>query len=150
MTGTVTPAAQDIAAKVSRAFDRDQQLAVALNEAQQRLQAANDRLWRDCTPDGLAAVYGDLPQFETVQLEASLDNRSEVLSSSDPLGAIQEVYWEIHRAFIAYQHAAEDRRMLATDIGELIRELVAELQTVGWTEQEARDANVGELAQGDL
>ena len=150
MTGTVTPAAQQIAAKVSRAFDRDQQLAVALNEAQQRLQAANEKLWRGLHPDGLAAVYGHLPQFETVQLEASLDSGSEVLSSADPLGAIQEVSWEIHRAFIAYQHAAEDRRMLAADIGELIRELVAELQAVGWTEQEARDANVGELAQGDL
>jgi hypothetical protein len=85
-----------------------------------------------------------------VQLEASLDNDSEVLSSTDPLGGIQEVHWEIHRAFNAYQHAAEDRRMLAADIGELIRELVAELQAAGWTEQEARNANVHELAQGDL
>jgi hypothetical protein len=150
MTGTVTPAVQQIAAKVSRAFDRDQQLALALNEAQQRLQAANERLWRGLHPGGLDAVYGDLPQLETVQLEASLDSGSEVLSSPDPLGAIQEVHWEIHRAFIAYQHAAEDRRMLAADIGELVSGLVAELQAVGWTDQEARNANVHELAQGDV
>ena len=124
MTGTITPAARHIAAKISLAFDRDQELAVALNEAQQRLQAANEKLWRGLHPDGLAAVYGHLPQFEMVQLEASLDNGSEVLSSPDPLGAIQEVYWEIHRAFNAYQHAAEDRRMLAADIGELIAGLL--------------------------
>ncbi len=150
MTGTVTPAARQIAAQLSDAFERDQQLAVALNEAQQRLQAANEKLWRGLHPDGLAAVYGHLPQFETVQLEASLDNGSEVLSSPDPLGAIQEVYWEIHRAFNGYQHAAEDRRMLAADIGELSGARVAELQAIGWGEQEARDANVCELAQGDL
>jgi len=150
MTGTVTPAARQIAAKVSRAFDRDRQLAIALNEAQQRLQAANEKLWRGLHPDGLAAVYGHLPQFEMVQLEASLDNGSEVLSSPDPLGAIQEVYWEIHRAFNGYQHAAEDRRALAANTGELINSLVVELQAAGWTKQEARDANVHELAQGAL
>jgi hypothetical protein len=150
MTGTVTPAARRIAAQIADAFDRDQQLAVALNEAQQRLQAANERLWRGLHPDGLAAVYGHLPQFETVQLEASLDSGSEVLSSPDPLGAIQEVFWEIHRAFNGYQHAAEDRRMLASEIGELIRGLITELQSVGWDEQEARNANVRELAQGGL
>jgi hypothetical protein len=150
MTGTVTPAARHIAAQLADAFDRDQQFAVALNEAQQRLQTANEKLWKGLHPDGLAAVYGHLPQFDAVQLEASLDYGSEVLSSSDPLGAIQEVYWEIHRAFSGYQHAAEDRRMLAADIGELVSGLVAELQAAGWTEQEARNANVHELAQGDL
>ena len=150
MTGTVTPAARHIAAQNADAFDPDQQLAVALNEAQQRLQAANERLWRGLHPDGLAAVYGHLPQFETVQLEASLDSGSEVLSSPDPLGAIQEVFWEIHRAFNGYQHAAEDRRVLASEIGELIRGLITELQSVGWDEQEARNANVRELAQGEV
>lgn len=150
MTPAVTPTAREIAAKVSRAFDRDQQFAVALNEAQQRLQAANGKLWTGLHPEGLTAVYGHLPQFETVQLEASLDSGSEVVSSPDPLGAIQEVHWEIRRAFSAYLHAAEDRRMLAADIGELVSGLVAELQAGGWTEQEARSANVYELAQGDL
>jgi len=146
MTGTVPPGARRIAAQLADAFDRDQQLAVALNEAQQRLQAANEKLWRGLHPDGLAAVYGELPQFEAVQLEAALDTGSEVLSSLDPLGAIQEVYWEIHRAFVGYQHDAEDRRMLAADIGELIARFVAELQAIGWCEQEARNANVHELA----
>jgi hypothetical protein len=150
MTGTVTPAARRIAAQLADAFDRDQQLAVALNEAQQRLRAANEKLWRGLHPEGLAAVYGDLPQFEAVQLEASLDYGSEVLSSADPLGAIQEVFWEIHRGFSGYQHAAEDRRMLAADIGEQISGLVAELQAAGWSEQEARDADVRELAQGEV
>jgi hypothetical protein len=147
MTGTVSPTARQFAAKVSRAFERDQQLTVALNEAQQRLQAANERLWRGLHPDGIAAVYGHLPQFETVQLEASLDSGSEVLSSPDPLGTIQEVYWEIHRAFVGYQHAAEDRRQLAADIGELIRQLVDELLAAGWTEDAARNVDVHDLGQ---
>ena len=111
MSRSVTSAGRLLAARISQAFDQDQQLAIKLNEAQQRLQAANEKLWRGLHPDGLAAVYGDLPQFEAVKLEASLDTGSEVLSSPDPLGAIQEVYWEIHRAFVGYQHDAEDRRM---------------------------------------
>jgi len=57
-----------------------------------------------------------------VQLEAAVHSESEVLGSHDPLGAVQEVHWQIHDAHNDYQTAAEDRRQLAADIGELIRQ----------------------------
>lgn len=98
MTGTVSLVARQIAAKVSRAFDQDQQLAIRLNDAHSRLLAANDRLWSGLRLEGLAAVYGDHPQLEAVQLEASVHSDSDVLGSKDPLGAIQEVRWQIHDA----------------------------------------------------
>ncbi len=147
MTSTASPAARQIAAKVSRAFDQDQQLAIGLNDAHSRLLAANDRLWSGLRPEGLAAVYGDHPQFEAVQLESGVHSDSDVLGAKDPLGAIQEVHWQIHDAHNDYQTAAERRRQLAADIGEMIRLLVEELRAGGWTEDEARNVNVHELAQ---
>lgn len=131
---------------VADAFDRDQRLAVVLNDAQQRLVTANEQLWTELRPEGLAAIYGDLPQFETIQLEAAAESGSAVLASRDPLGEIQRVHWEIHCAHFAYQHAAEDRRQLAADTGELIARRVAALEATGWTEQDAREANVHDLA----
>jgi len=62
------------------------------------------------------------------------------------LGGLQEAHWTIHRAFCEYQQLAEDRRHLAAEIGELIAAFVAELVAAGWTEQEARQADVHQLA----
>ncbi len=146
MSRSVTSAGRLLAVKISQAFDQDQQLAIRLSDAHGRLLAANDRLWSGLRPEGLAAIYGDHPQFEAVQLEAAVHSDSEVLGSKDLLAAIQEVHWQIHDAHNDYQTAAEARRQLAADIGELIRQLVDELVAAGWSEQEARDANVHELA----
>ena len=107
MTLPAPQAARTIAIELARYFERDTELAKRLNDAQDRLRDANDRLWSGLHPDGLAAVYGDHPEFETVQLEAAVDSRSEVLDSSDPLGQLQEVHWAIHRAFVDYQAVGE-------------------------------------------
>jgi hypothetical protein len=145
-TREVPARARELAARLAILFEEDQQLAVRLNDAQQQLQQANDRLWSGLHPEGLAAVYGDHPEFEAVQLEAALDSRSELLDSADPLGAIQQVHWTIHRAFVDYQTAGEDRRQLAADIGELTRAFVDVLTASGWSEDQARNADVHELA----
>ncbi len=93
MTATFSPAARQIAAKVSRAFAQDQQLATRLEDAHGRRLAANDRLWSGLRPDGLAAIYGEHSQLEAVCLEESVHSGSEVLGSTDPLGALQDVHW---------------------------------------------------------
>ena len=77
---------------------------------------------------------------------AFAEHRCEVLGAPDPIAAIQQVHWQIHRAFVAYQAVAEERRQLAADTGELIRQLVHSLLAVGWTEEQARTTNVRELA----
>jgi hypothetical protein len=56
------------------------------------------------------------------------------------------VHWNIHRAFIEYQTAAEDRRELAADTGELIDRFVDTLVAAGWSQEQTRTANVDELA----
>ena len=94
-------------------------------------------------PDGLAAVYGEHPAAVNI---AFAENRSEVLGAPDPLAAVQQVHWSIRKAFIDYQAAAEKRRQLAAEVGELIREFVDELAAAGWSEDQAHNANVHRLA----
>jgi hypothetical protein len=143
VTGTITDAARELAAQLARQFARDAELATRLADAQTRLTRANDQLWWGLHPDGLAAVYGEHPAAVDV---AFAEHRSEVLSAPDPLAAIQRARWSIGGAFIAYQAAADERRQLTAEIGELIRQFVDALIAIGWTEPEARHANVHELA----
>jgi hypothetical protein len=135
-----------LAVELTCLFARDTELAVGLHDAQRRLREANDRLWSGPDPDGLRAIYGHHPQFEAVQLQAALDSRCEVLDCADPLGALQEAHWQIHRANAEYQQTAEQRRQLAADIGELSARLVDTLVAAGWSEQQARRADLHELA----
>jgi hypothetical protein len=112
-----------------------------LNDAHRRLRDANDRLWSGLHPGGLAAAYGKHPAAVAVE------SRSEALEADDPLAAVQQVHWRIHRAHLDYQDATEQRRQLAVDVGELTPELVEVLIAARWTEDLARNANVLELAR---
>ena len=143
MSRAIPEATRELAAQLDALFDPDAVLARQLNAAQQRLQRANDRLWWGLHPDGLAAVYGEDPAAVDV---AFAEHRSEVLGAPDPLAAVQQVHWQIHSAFLAYQSTAEKRRQLAADVGELVRQFVDALLAAGWTDVQARDANVHELA----
>jgi hypothetical protein len=63
----------------------------------------------------------------------------------DPRG-LPGLHRQIHRAFCAYQDAAEQRRQLAVDVGELAQQLTDALATTGWTAEQARRADVHQLA----
>jgi hypothetical protein len=143
MSGRITDAARKLAAQLECQCGRDAELAQRLADAQARLMRANDRLWWGLHADGLAAVYGEHPAVVDM---AFADNRSEVLGAPDPLAAVQQVHWSVRKAFTDYQSAAEERRQLAADVGETIRQFVDELVAVGWSEEQASDANVHELA----
>ena len=142
-TSRVSDVVRGLAEQLERRFGEDAELARRLRDAQERLRSANDRLWRGVHPDGLAAIYGE--HRAAVQV-ARAENRSEVLGAPDPLAAIQQAHWRIHGAFVAYQAAAEERRQLAVDTGETIRQFVDALVRADWTEAQARAANVHELA----
>ena len=142
----VTPRAQQLAEELSRSFSADSELAGRLAAAGQKLRAANERLWSGLAPEGLQAIYGDHPQFDAIQLEAAVDSRSEVLESADLLGELQKVHWEIHRAYGEHQEISEDRRHLAAEIGEQIAAMVAELVDGGFSEEQARNVDVHQLA----
>ena len=87
-------------------------------------------------------IYGEHPAAVEV---ATAHNRSHILEAPDPLREAQHAHRTIHRAFVAYQNAAERRRQLAAEIGELAGELMTTLVGAGWSQQDARDANIRSL-----
>jgi hypothetical protein len=143
MSRAVPDGARRLAAELDALFGDDAALAAQLNAIQERLQSANDRLWWALHPDALATVYGEDPAAVDVAFAA---HRSEVLGTPDPLATAQQVHWQIRSSFSSYQAAAEERRRLAADIGEVIQQLVDSLVAAGWSEVDARTANVHELA----
>ncbi len=149
-TGPVVSArARALAAGLSALFDADRGIARRLNDAQRRLLDANERLWSGLHPDALGSIYDG----------AALGGHSEIaelighgLADGGPgrqvaaLGALQEIHWQVHRAFCEYQSACEERRQLAAEVGELAAGLTDALCAVGWTKQDAQSANVHQLA----
>ncbi len=152
MTAEVPEAARQLAGELAEAFDQDRGLAEQLAAVQDRLQSANGRLWSGLHPDALGLVYDGaaVGQGASAVAEGVVDavraggSAAEVEASV--VGELQEVHWTIHHAFCEYQQLGEDRRHLAAEIGELIAGFVAELVAAGWTEDDARNADVHQLA----
>ena len=77
---------------------------------------------------------------------ASANEQLDARSAPDTL-SLPDLHWRIHHAFCAYQDAAEQRRQLAVDVGEIAQQLTDALTQAGWTAQQARRANVHQLAE---
>ncbi len=153
MTAQVPATAGRLAAELADAFETDQGLAEQQNSAQDRLRAANDRLWSGLHPDALGLAYdgadaagqGSSQVAEGV-VDAVRAGGSAAEVEAAVLGELPEVHWALHRAFCDHQTASEDRRHLAAEIGELIAAFVAELIAAGWSEEQARNADVHQRA----
>jgi hypothetical protein len=141
---TVPVRARELAARLSALFDEDTRIAVRANDAQRRLRDANDRVWSALAPDALGMIYDGAAPAGHSQIAKPIEAGPG--SQTTLLGALQELHWTIHRAFCAYQSACEERRHLAAEVGETIREFLDALVAAGWTEDQARNANVHELA----
>ncbi|MDQ6776027.1 MAG: hypothetical protein M3071_07365 [Actinomycetota bacterium] len=142
---TVPVRARELAARLSALFDDDTRIAVRANDAQRRLRDANDRLWSGLAPDALGLIYDGSAPAGYSQIARLIE--AGPASQTTLLGVLQETHWTIHRAFCAYQSACEERRGLAAEVGETIREFLDALLAAGWTEDEARNANVHKLAR---
>jgi hypothetical protein len=101
-------------------FDHDRQLAAQLNEAQTRLLGAA------ASDEGCAAA----PE------------------SGAPAEAVEAVGDRTRRAFCEYQRAAEERRQVAADVGEATVRIVDALIAAGFSEAQARTADVQALRDG--
>ncbi len=158
MTGPVPPRARELARGLKGGFEADQKLATALNEAQDRLIAANTELWSGLHPDAIALLYdntqtsGEDGRLKSkVTMEMELQRRADADPETVETGVlvvVQKIHWAIHRAFVNYQLLAEDPRHLAIDLGEQLREFVDVLTAAGWSEDAARNTNVETLADG--
>jgi hypothetical protein len=121
-------------------FERDRQLAVALNTAQRRLLAANERLT-------VAMPVGAVLGLGGADLGVA-GRRPPVLDAESPVAALGEVAQRIRRALVDYQHAAEQRREVAADVGEATVRLVDALIAAGFSDTQARRADVRALRHG--
>jgi hypothetical protein len=147
--------ARQIAARLAALFVSDSEIAVRLNDAQHRLRQANDRLWSGLHPDALGVVYGDAHRVAVGQGESAIAGRvidalraghGEREVEITLLAALAQMHWTIHRAFLDYQAACEERRQLAVDGGELSAQLIEALGAAGWPAEALRGVNVHELA----
>ena len=143
--GSGVPArARELAVRLSAAFERDVEIVERLNDAQHRLRDANERLWSGLSPDACGLIYdGRAPGGESQIAALGAGGRE---SQTGLLAALQQIHWAIDRAFHAYEFACEERRQLAVDVGELAQQLTEALCAAGWSADEARAANVHELA----
>jgi hypothetical protein len=151
-SGRAVPAlARELAARIATLFHSDVEIARRLNDAQRRLRDANERLWSGLSPDAFGLIYDGAASAGEGQIAALV---SDALSSGGlesqtaVLKALQQTHWLIRRAFHDYQGACEERRQLAVEVGELSAQLTAALCAVGWSADDARDADVHELAGG--
>jgi hypothetical protein len=140
----VSARARELAARLSALFLADQAVAVRQADAQRRLTDANDRLCSGLTPSALGLIYDGAAPAGQGRIAKLIDAGPG--SQTTLLGALQETHWQVHRAFCEYQSACEERRQLAADVGETIRQFLDALISAGWSEDQARNANVHELA----
>ena len=139
--------ARQLAAQLSTLFDRDTEIVKRLNDAQHQLASANEHLWSGLAPDAFgltldddnAAAIGQSPIGALIRDGGPAANRPM-------LQALKQARWQIHRGFCQYQSACEERRQLAFDVGELSQQLTHALCAAGWNADQARHANVHQLA----
>ena len=93
--------------------------------------------------DGSRELAAADPTFVLERLGSEC--RSEILDARDLLREAQRAHWTLGHALIANQDAAERRRQLAAEVGELVGELIASLVAAGWSEHDAREANIPNL-----
>jgi len=140
--------ARELAARLSALFERDIEIVERLRDAQRQLMSANERLWSGLAPDAFGVSYdGAAAAAIGTSPIAALIGDGAPAANRQLLDALQQAHWKIHRAFCAYQHACEQRRQLAIDVGECSHQLTQALCATGWSAHDARHANVHELAK---
>ncbi len=71
-----------------------------------------------------------------------------VLADEHPIAALEHVAHEIRSAFNDYQKTADHRRFLAADIGRATADLSTAMVAAGFTQADARNADLQALAAG--
>ena len=139
--------ARQLAARLSALFDRDVEIVKRLNDAHHHLQQANERLWSGLAPDAFGLTNNNTATATVGQSPiAALIRDGGPTATRQLLEALKQAHWQIHRGFCQYQSTSEERRQLAFDVGELSQQLTHALCAAGWSPDQARNANVHQLA----
>src|SRR5664279_667492 len=143
---SVVPAhARELAVELSALFERDVTIVRRLSDAQHRLIDANERLWSGLSPDAIGLIYDGAGPGGASEIGAWMDGACA--GEVAVLAVLQEIHWSIHRGFCEYRSACEERRQLAVDVGEITARFIEVLCGAGFSEDEARNANVHDLAR---
>jgi len=153
-SGRAVPApARGLAARLSALFERDVEIVERLNDAQCRLYNANERLWSGLSPDVFGLIYDGSAPAGASRIHALM---ADARGAGGPdtgavaLSVLQETHSAIRSGFHAYQAACEERRQLSFEVGELSWQLTDVLCAAGWSADEARNADVHELARDGI
>jgi len=147
---------RELAEALAALFAADRQLVVELNAAQRRLLDANDLLRVGVSADALRVLPG-----------ATGSGKASVLWSVAPAGgsrggesvgsagcpitdryALEVIADSIRYALRDYQLFADQRRAVAADVGETTARLVDAMRAAGFSEEQARNADVWALRDG--
>ncbi len=142
-TPTVPGAACRIAGRLAEFFERDQALVVALNDAHKRIVDATSLLTAGLPAGALQEIYG--PGGPDAALSGQ---RPAVLAGDQPVAELEKAAAAIRHALHDYQETADSRRQLAFDVGEANAQLITAMTAAGFSEDEARDADIQSLAGG--
>jgi hypothetical protein len=137
--------ARELAARLSLLFERDVEIVKRLSDAQRRVREANERLWSGLSPDAFGLLYEGAGPAGSSQIGASMDGACA--AEAAVLAVLQQIHWSIHRGFCDYRSACEERRQLAVDVGEITAKFIEVLCGAGFSEADARAANVHELGE---
>jgi hypothetical protein len=102
----------------------------------------------------LADLLATLFEHDRKLADAMNVARRRLLGAAEQIKAVtagsagRDLADTVRGAFVDYQHAAEDRRMLGADVGEAVVRLVDAMTAAGYTEQQARNADVWALRDG--
>jgi len=128
-----------LAEALAALFAADQRLAMELRAARWRLLDATDVLRVGVSAGALRALLG---------VAGDADLGSPVAVQAASLTGLETVADGIRGALGEYQSAAEQRRLVAGDIGEATVRLVGAMAVDGFTEVQARGADVWALRDG--
>ena len=139
--------ARQLAAQLSALFGRDMEIVKQLNDAHHRLAQANEQLYSGLAPDAFGLINDSAAAAIPTSLIATPTCDHGPAAERRTLDALQRAHWQIHRAFCVCQNASEQRRQLAVEVGEYSQQLIDALCAAGWSAQQARQANVHQLAE---
>ena len=137
--------ARELAAGLSVLFERDVEIVKRVNDAQRRVREANERLWSGLSPDSFGFIHDGAGRAGSSEASLMMDGARD--AETAVLAAVRQIHWSIHRGFCDYQSACEERRQLAVDVGEITGKFIEVLCGAGFSEADARAANVHELAR---
>ncbi|CAB4897560.1 unannotated protein [freshwater metagenome] len=145
MSTTVPDHVRAAAREVRALFDRHQELAIAMNQASSRHEAAERQLVSGLSADALRAIYG--PQGPDLALSGE---KPAVLQAKFPIQALEQVAYELRTAYNELHRLSEDSRINASETGAAMERMTLGLIELGLTRDDVQRIDVDQVVAGTI